>query len=60
MTKFQDDRTINIGSNPQRYTLKAKLEKEWAAISQETIRAPCASISAILRAVVENKGHYIE
>ena len=40
--------------------LKARLVKEWAANSQETIRAGCASFSAILRAVVKNKRYYIE
>ena len=39
---------------------KAKLEKEWAAILQETIRAACASFSARLRAVVKNKVQHIE
>ena len=46
--------------HPTVEAVKAKLVKEWAAISQETIRAACASFSARLRAVVKNKGNFIK
>ena len=46
--------------HPNLETLKAKLLKEWAAIPQETLRAACASFTDRLKAVVKNKGGYIE
>ena len=47
-------------SHPTVEAFKAKLVKEWATITQETIRAACASFSSRLSAVVKNKGYYIE
>ena len=41
-------------------SLKAKLMKEWDAITQETLRAACDSFLDRLKAVVKNKGSYIE
>ena len=40
--------------------LKAKLKKEWDAIPQEQIRAACDAFVGRLKAVVRNKGGYIE
>ena len=41
-------------------SLKAKLMKEWDAIPQETLHAMCDSFPDRLKAVVKNKGSYIE
>ena len=41
-------------------TLKAKLMKEWDATPQETLRAACNSFPNRLKAIVKNKGSYIE
>ena len=41
-------------------SLKAKLKKEWDAILQEQIRAACDAFVGRLKAVVRNKGNYIE
>ena len=40
--------------------LKAKLKKEWDTIPQEQIRAACDAFVSRLKAVVRNKGGYIE
>ena len=40
--------------------LKAKLMKEWGAIPQEMLHAACDSFSDRLKAIVKNKGSYIE
>ena len=45
--------------HPTVEALKAKL-LEWDAIPQETLRAACASFTARSKAVVKNKGRYIE
>ncbi|KAF2344382.1 hypothetical protein FHG87_024862 [Trinorchestia longiramus] len=41
-------------------SLKAKLQREWETISQEEIRAACDAFVNKLKAVVHNKGGYIE
>ena len=41
-------------------SLKAKLMKEWDTIPQETLRAVCDSFPDRLKAIVKNKGSYIE
>ncbi|KAF2367793.1 hypothetical protein FHG87_001462 [Trinorchestia longiramus] len=41
-------------------SLKAKLQREWEAISQEQICAACDAFVNILKAVVRNNGGYIE
>ena len=41
-------------------SLKAKLIKEWDAIPQEMLRATCKSFPDRLKAIVKNKGSYIE
>ena len=41
-------------------SLKAKLMKEWDAIPQKMLRAACDSFPDRLKAVVKNKGSYIE
>ena len=41
-------------------SLKAKLMKEWDTIPQETLCATCDSFSDRLKAVIKNKGSYIE
>ena len=41
-------------------SLKAKLMKEWDAIPRETLRAACELFPDRLKAVVKNKGSYIE
>ncbi|KAF2344970.1 hypothetical protein FHG87_024274 [Trinorchestia longiramus] len=41
-------------------SLKAKLQREWEAIPQEQIRATCDAFVNRLKAVVRNKGGYIE
>ena len=41
-------------------SLKAKLMKEWDTIRQETLRAACDLFPDRLKAVVKNKGSYIE
>ena len=41
-------------------SLKAKLTKEWDTIPQETLHAACDSFPDRLKAVVKNKGSYIE
>ncbi|KAF2368228.1 hypothetical protein FHG87_001024 [Trinorchestia longiramus] len=41
-------------------SLKAKLQREWEAITQEQIRAACDAIVNRFKAVVHNKGGYIE
>ena len=46
--------------HPTVEALKAKLLKEWDAIPQETLRAACVSFTARLKAVVKNKGRYLE
>ena len=40
--------------------LKAKLKKEWDAIPQEQIRAACDAFVGRLKAIIRNKGGYIE
>ena len=40
--------------------LKAKLKKEWDAIPQEQIRAASDAFVCRLKAVVRNKGGYME
>ena len=40
--------------------LKAKLKKEWNAIPQDQICAACDAFVGRLKAVVRNKGGYIE
>ncbi|KAF2358823.1 hypothetical protein FHG87_010421 [Trinorchestia longiramus] len=41
-------------------SLEAKLQREWEAIPQEQIRAACDAFVYRLKAVVLNKGGYIE
>ncbi|KAF2346581.1 hypothetical protein FHG87_022663 [Trinorchestia longiramus] len=41
-------------------SLKAKLQREWEAIPQEQIRAACKAFVNKLKAIVRNKGGYIE
>ena len=41
-------------------SLKAKLMKEWDTIPQKTLRATCNSFPDRLKAIVKNKGSYME
>ena len=41
-------------------SLKSKLQREWAAIPQGTVRACCEAFQSRLRAVIQNKGGHIE
>ncbi|KAF2353921.1 hypothetical protein FHG87_015322 [Trinorchestia longiramus] len=41
-------------------SLKAKLQKEWEAISQEQIRAACDAFVNRVKPIVRNKGGYFE